>query len=130
MREKHKTISWRQFNSVEDIRKSENSALADMLQSKADHTLLALFTTGTRVSRLIDLYEFGDKSFAARTISGMKFPFYIMDDDAKLNQNSLNTLKNDVFGGSDKIEFVLTTSEEILQNVQADIKESLIKRFQ
>ena len=121
MREKHKTISWRLFSSVEDIAKSENSALGEIKLSPAEHTLLAMFTTGTRVGRLVDSIK--DTSRTARAIAGIKFPFYIMDDDGKINQVSIDKLKKNVFGGSEQIEFVLTNSEGILASVQADTKD-------
>lgn len=121
MREKHKTISWRLFSSVEDIAKSENSALGEIKLSPAEHTLLAMFTTGTRVAQLVDSIR--DTSRTARAIAGIKFPFYIMNDDGKINQGSIDKLKKNVFGGSEQIEFVLTNSEGILASVQADTKE-------
>lgn len=121
MREKHKTISWRLFSSVEDIAKSENSALGEIKLSPAEHTLLAMFTTGTRVARLVDSIK--DTSRTARAIAGIKFPFYIMNDDGKINQGSIDKLKKNVFGGSEQIEFVLTNSEGILASVQADTKD-------
>ena len=121
MREKHKTISWRLFSSVEDIAKSENSALGEIKLSPAEHTLLAMFTTGTRVGRLVDSIK--DTSRTARAIAGIKFPFYIMDDDGKINQGSIDKLKKNVFGGSEQIGFVLTNSEGILASVQADTKD-------
>ena len=124
MREKHKTISWRLFNSVEDIADSENSALGEIKLSSAEHTLLAMFTTGTRVASLIDSPKYTGST--ARTIPGIKFPFYIMDDDRKISQRSIDKLKKNVFGGSEQIEFVLTNSEDILSSVQADTQESLI----
>ena len=124
MREKHKTISWRLFNSVEDIAKSTNSALADIKLLEAGHLLLAMFTTGTRVANLINSPKYIPSS--KRTITNEKFPFYIMDDDRKISQGSIDKLKNNVFNGAEQIEFVLTNSENILTRVQEDTEESLI----
>ena len=124
MREKHKTISWRLFNSVEDIAKSTNSALADIKLLEAGHLLLAMFTTGTRVANLINSPKFIPSS-KARAITNKKFPFYIMDDDRKISQGSIDKLKNNVFNGAEQIEFVLTNSENILTRVQEDTEESL-----
>ena len=124
MREKHKTISWRLFNSVEDIAKSTNSALADIKLLEAGHLLLAMFTTGTRVANLINSPKYIPSS--KRAITNEKFPFYIMDDDRKISQGSIDKLKNNVFNGAEQIEFVLTNSENILTRVQEDTEESLI----
>ena len=121
MREKHKTISWRLFNSIEDIAKSEISALGEIKLSSAEYTLLAMFTTGTRVAQLVNSHK--NTSTAPKTIAGIKFPFYIMDDDEQLNSECIAKLKNNVFGDSEEIKFVHTNSEEILESVRADTKE-------
>ena len=121
MREKHKTISQRLFNSIEDIAKSEISALGGIKTSSAEYTLIAMFTTGTRVAQLINSQK--NTSKVPKTIAGIKFPFYIMDDGETLNQESIAKLKKNVFGDSEEIKFVHTNSEEILESVRADMKE-------
>ena len=121
MREKHKTISWRLFNSIEDIAKSEISALGEIKTSSAEYTLLAMFTTGTRVAQLVNSQK--NTSKVPKTIAGIKFPFYIMDDGEKLNPESIAKLKKNVFGDSEEIKFVQTNSKEILESVRADMKE-------
>ena len=70
MREKNKTISLQLFNSIEDIAISEVSALGEIKLSSAEYTLLAMFTTGTRVAQLVNSQK--NTSKVPKTISNFR----------------------------------------------------------